>query len=49
MVTGAFYLIILVCGLAALLFLGYAAAAPLATLALFVVLILEGVRLINSS
>ena len=49
MVTGAFYLIILVCGLAALLFFGYVAAAQLATLAFFIVLIIEGVRLINNS
>ena len=49
MVTAAFYLIILVCGLAALLFFGYVAAATVATLAFFIVLIVEGIRLINNS
>ncbi|MCL2786239.1 MAG: DUF998 domain-containing protein [Methanomassiliicoccaceae archaeon] len=48
MITAAFYLVILLCGATALLFFGYELASAVAVLAFFVMLLIEGTRLINS-
>jgi hypothetical protein len=49
MVTAAFYLLVLVCGVAALLFFGYEVASTLSVLAFFSVLLVEGVRLLSNA
>jgi hypothetical membrane protein len=47
MVTAAFYLVILVCGLAALLFFGYTAASVMFVIAFFFMLEVESMRMLT--
>jgi hypothetical membrane protein len=49
MVTAAFYLVVLVCGAVALLIIGYEVASALSILAFFVVLEIEGIRLVGGA